>query len=70
MILETNLCTRGHFDMDTDFEAILGARVQGDLSAVTAADTADPFDPIVGRSDAVRAVIDAARRVQGVPFRS
>lgn len=63
MILETNLCTRGHFDMDTDFEAILGARVQGDLSAVTAADTADPFDPIVGRSDAVRAVIGAARRV-------
>ncbi|MGH8489867.1 MAG: sigma 54-interacting transcriptional regulator, partial [Gammaproteobacteria bacterium] len=58
-----NLCNREHFDMDTDFGAILGECVQGHLSAVTAADTADPFDPIVGESDAVRVVIDAARRV-------
>ena len=43
--------------MDTDFEAIVGGCVQGDLGAFTAADTADPFIPIVGRSDAVRAVI-------------
>ncbi len=43
--------------MDTHFEAIVGERVQGDLSAVTVADTADPFDPIVGRSDVVRAVM-------------
>jgi len=43
--------------MDTDFEAIVGECVQGDLSAVTAADTADPFVPIVGRSDVVRAVV-------------